>query len=204
FPPVQALHDATRACYTARRKGVRVVYGTALEKRRAERHRGFESHPFRQVRHIHRAGAVRGERATCLLAIAVSRPLALPEESHRGLVGATGNRVRLKGRRGFESHLLRRKRLRNLPSRGSPLLLWPLLSVPATVPPVSPPTHCHLLQCGRARPWRQPGRKHCLPRLTCGGTRAYPAVAPVLHGRKAMCARQLDDHCVPRTPRPAP
>ena len=29
------------------------------------------------------------------------------EESHRGLVGATGNRVCPKGHRGFESHLLR-------------------------------------------------------------------------------------------------
>ena len=32
---------------------------------------------------------------------------AVLEESHRGLVGATGNRVCLKGHRGFESHLLR-------------------------------------------------------------------------------------------------
>jgi hypothetical protein len=33
--------------------------------------------------------------------------LAFVEESHRGLVGATGNRVCLQGHRGFESHLLR-------------------------------------------------------------------------------------------------
>ena len=32
------------------------------------------------------------------------------EESHRGLVGATGNRVRRQRRRGFESHLLRHSR----------------------------------------------------------------------------------------------
>ena len=38
------------------------------------------------------------------------------EESHSGLVGATGNRV-LKGLRGFESHLLRQ-------SPKSPDLVW--------------------------------------------------------------------------------
>ena len=51
-----------------------------------------------------------GPRLLAIIASAVScfrQPL---EESHSGLVGATGNRVCLKGHRGFESHLLRHVR----------------------------------------------------------------------------------------------
>lgn len=42
------MSEAGTSCYTEQRRGVRVVYGAALEKRCAAMHREFESPPLRQ------------------------------------------------------------------------------------------------------------------------------------------------------------
>lgn len=65
--------------------------------------RGFESHPFRHDR----PGGLAYRRSLVVRFCALA--CGILEESHRGLVGAPGKRVRRQRRRGFESHLLRHR-----------------------------------------------------------------------------------------------
>jgi hypothetical protein len=66
-----------------------VVYGTALEKRQAQKPRGFESHPLRHALRLAGESALK-KSASVIFPASCG---ALLEESHSGLVGATGNRV---------------------------------------------------------------------------------------------------------------
>jgi hypothetical protein len=82
-----AIAQAKRVCYTSRRKGGRVVEGTALEKRQALT--GFVgSNPTPSAR-----ACEPGRQASVTARFAGFVFCRFVEESHRGLVGAPGKRV---------------------------------------------------------------------------------------------------------------